>query len=196
MTPSTPASTKIETWIFIRRARGTNDEGGEGAPQRCLHGVEVHPRMPSSPAMTEVVTRLSPGAHRTQSRRRLSAKLAVAEQTLQHAATHHHHHHHCGGLHCTTAPHAALLPTKSTSNVAETARECSHPGPPPRHPLLRREPVAGDADRPLLATTSCSCSTSLDSHGAAARLHQREEAAPHAPEQPPGAAPPATTPSA
>jgi hypothetical protein len=90
LTPPTPASTKVKTWIFTRRARGTNDEGGEGAPQRCLHGVEVHPRMPSSPAKTKVVARLSPGAHRTQSRRRLSAKLAVVEQTLQHAAAHHH----------------------------------------------------------------------------------------------------------
>jgi hypothetical protein len=90
MTPPTPASTKVETWIFTRRVRGTDDEGGEGAPQRCLHGVEVQPRMPSSPAKTEVVARLSPGAHRTQRRRRLSAKLAEVEQTLQHAAAHHH----------------------------------------------------------------------------------------------------------
>jgi hypothetical protein len=121
MTPPMPASTKVETWIFTRRARGTNDEGGEGAPQRCLHGVEVHPRMPSSPAMTEVVTRLSPGAHRTQSRRRLSAKLAVAEQTLQHTATHHHHHHHCGRLHRSTSRCVASRQTLSRRSSDEKA---------------------------------------------------------------------------
>jgi hypothetical protein len=120
MTPPTPASTKVETWIFTRRARGTNDEGGEGAPQRCLHGVEVHPRMPSSPAKTEVVARLSPGAHRTQSRRRLSAKLAVVEQTLQHAATHHHHH--CGRAHRSTSHRVASRQTRSRRSSDERAR--------------------------------------------------------------------------
>jgi hypothetical protein len=93
--------------------------------------------MPSSPAKTEVVARLSPGAHRTQSRRCLSAKLAVVEQTLQHAATHHHHHHHhCGRAHRSTSHRVASGQTRS--------RRCcdkkpAHPGPPPQHPLLRRE---------------------------------------------------------
>jgi hypothetical protein len=120
MTPPTPASTKVKTWIFTRRARGTNDEGGEWAPQRCLHGVEVHPRMPSSPAKTEVVARLSPGAHRTQSRRRLSAKLAVVEQTLQHTAAHHHHH--CGRAHRSTSRHVASGQTRSRRRCDEKAR--------------------------------------------------------------------------
>jgi hypothetical protein len=123
MTPPTLASTKVETWIFTRRSRGTNDEGGEGAPQLCPHGVEVHPRMPSSPAMTEVVARLSPGAHRTQSRRRLSVKLALAEQTLQHAATHHHHHHHhCGRPHRSISHRVASHQTRSRRSSDEKAR--------------------------------------------------------------------------
>jgi hypothetical protein len=120
MTPPTPASTKVKTWIFTRRARGTNDEGGEGAPQRCLHGVEVHPRMLSSPAMTKVVARLSPRAHRTQSRRRLSAKLVVAEQTMPHAATHHHHH--CGRPHRSTSRRVASRQTRSRRSSDEKAR--------------------------------------------------------------------------
>jgi hypothetical protein len=82
--------------------------------------VEVHPRMPSSPAKTEVVARLSPGAHRTQSRRRLSAKLAVAEQTLQHAATHHHHH--CGRPHRSTSRRVASRQTRSRRSSDEKAR--------------------------------------------------------------------------
>jgi hypothetical protein len=120
MTLSKPASTKVETWIFTQRARGTNDEGGEGAPQRCLHGVEVHPSIPSSPVMTEVVPRLSPGAHQTQSSRRLSAKVTVAEQTLQHAATHHHHH--CGRPHRSTSRHVASHQTRSCRSSDEKAR--------------------------------------------------------------------------
>jgi hypothetical protein len=76
--------------------------------------------MPSSPAMTKVVARLSPGAHRTQSRRCLSAKLAVAEQTLQHAATHHHHH--CGGLHHNTSCRVAARQTRSRRSSDEKAR--------------------------------------------------------------------------
>jgi hypothetical protein len=157
MTPPTPASTKVETWIFTRRARGTNDEGGEGAPQRCLHGVEVHPRMPSSPAKTEVVARLSPGAHRTQSRRRLSAKLAVVEQTLQHAATHHHHH--CGRAHRSTSRRVASRQTRSRRSSDEKARTPGAAAPAssslagttsPEKQTGRHQPPAGGA-----APTNC-----------------------------------------
>jgi hypothetical protein len=76
--------------------------------------------MPSSPAKTEVVARLSPGAHQTQSRRRLSAKLAVVEQTLQHAATHHHHH--CGRAHRSTSRRVASRQTRSRRSSDEKAR--------------------------------------------------------------------------
>jgi hypothetical protein len=76
--------------------------------------------MPSSPAKTEVVARLSPGAHRTQSGRRLSAKLAVVEQTLQHATTHHHHH--CGRAHRSTSRHVASRQTRSRRSSDERAR--------------------------------------------------------------------------
>jgi hypothetical protein len=86
-----PSPTEAEAWVFTRRARGSNDTRGEGAPQRCLHGVEVHPKTPSSSATTEVGARLSPGAHQTQNRRSLSPKLAEAMQSLQTVAAHHHH---------------------------------------------------------------------------------------------------------
>jgi hypothetical protein len=116
--------------------------------------------MPSSPAMTKVVARLSLGAHQTQSRRRLTAKLVVPEQTLQHAATHHHHH--CGGLHhstsCRIAPRqkhiqhrrdgervlspGAAAPASSSSagtchrhSPATTQAIVAAPGPPPWLPL-------------------------------------------------------------
>jgi hypothetical protein len=81
--------------------------------------------MPSSPAKTEVVARLSPGAHQTQSRRRLSAKLAVAEQTLQHAATHHHHH--CGRAHRSTSPPPAPLVTSTVQHLMLQWPESPHP---------------------------------------------------------------------
>jgi hypothetical protein len=103
MTPPTPAPIKVKTWIFIRRARDTNDERGEGAPQQYLHGVEVRPRMPSSPVTTEVVARLSQGVHQTQKHRGLSAKLVKVVQTLQHVATHHHR----GRPHHSTSRHVA-----------------------------------------------------------------------------------------
>jgi hypothetical protein len=110
--------------------------------------------------MTKVVARLSPGAHQTQSRRRLTAKLVVAEQTLQHAATHHHHH--CGGLHhstsCRVAPRQkhiqhrrdserVLTPQAAAPASSSPARTCQRrspattqavvaaPGPPPQLPL-------------------------------------------------------------
>jgi hypothetical protein len=157
MTSSMPASTKVKTWIFTQRARGRNNEGSEGAPQQCLHGVEVHPRMPSSPAMTEVVARLSPGAHRTQSHRRLSAKLAVAEQTLQYAATHHHHH--CGRPHHSTSCCVASRQTHScrssdekarTPGAATLASSSSEGTPSPEMQTRRHQPHARDT-----APTNC-----------------------------------------
>jgi hypothetical protein len=54
MMSPTPAPTKADARDFTRRARRSNDEGGEGAPRWCLHGVEVCPRTPSSPAGTDV----------------------------------------------------------------------------------------------------------------------------------------------
>jgi hypothetical protein len=149
MTPPMPASTKVETWIFIRRARGTNDEGGEGAPQRCLHRVEVRPTTPTSPATAEVVARLSPEAHQTQRRCGLSATLAEAVQAVQHAATHNHR----GRLrHSTTrreAPHQMHVPRHSRQ------RENTHTrGRRPGILFSDGKTIAGDADRPPSAASS------------------------------------------
>jgi hypothetical protein len=149
MTPPMPASTKVETWIFIRRARGMNDEGGEGAPQRCLHGVEVRPTTPTSSTTAEVVARLSPGAHKTQRRCDLSATLAEVVQALQHAATYNHH----GRLRHNTsrreAPRQTHVPRHSTQ------RESTHTrGRRPGILFSDGKTFAGDADRPPTAASS------------------------------------------
>jgi hypothetical protein len=136
MTPPTPASTKVETWIFIRRARGTNDEGGEGAPQRCLHGVEVRPTTPTSSATAEIVARLSPGAHQTQRRCGLSVTLAEAVQALQHAATHNHR----GRLHHSTSRREGPRQTHVPHQSSEKARTPEAAAPASSSPAERPSP--------------------------------------------------------
>jgi hypothetical protein len=136
MTLPTPASTKVETWIFIRRARGTNDEGGEGAPQRCLHGVEVRPTTPTSPATAEIVARLSPGAHQTQRRCGLSVTLAEAVQALQHAATHNHR----GRLHHSTSRREGPRQTHVPHHSSEKARTPEAAAPASSSPAERPSP--------------------------------------------------------
>jgi hypothetical protein len=39
---------------------------------------------------------------------------------------------------CTAVPLTAMLPAKRTAHAAAATRAHAHPGPPPRHPLLRR----------------------------------------------------------
>jgi hypothetical protein len=116
-----PALTKGGTWFFKRTALGSNNKGGEGVPQQCLHGVDWrcilgHLHRMHRPISAQCFHQSSPNATPSKT---CPPKLAGALQALQHIIA-------ASASDYTTAPHVAMLHAPSTIR-----------GPPARYSFHR-----------------------------------------------------------
>jgi hypothetical protein len=122
MTPPMPASTKVETWIFIRRVRGTNDEGGEGLLNdaskewRCVLRRQHRRQWPKSlqgfhPELTKPKDVVASPPHLPKPCKPCNTPppTTTAED-------------------CATAPHAMKLPAKRTSRSIADREKARTPG--------------------------------------------------------------------